>query len=45
MDELLSDVVKMEKMLRKIGETPYEHLHEKREEELALGETNTNKQL
>jgi hypothetical protein len=45
MDELLSDVVKVEKLLGEIGETPYEHVLEEREEELALRETNTNKQL
>ncbi len=45
MDELLSVAIKVEKMLEEIGKTPYEPLHEEREEELALGETNIDKQL
>jgi hypothetical protein len=45
MDELLSTVIEMEKVLGEIGETPYEPLQEEKEEGLALGETSTNKQL
>jgi hypothetical protein len=43
MDELLSVVVQVEKVLGEIRETPYELLQEEREEEMALGKTNTNK--
>jgi hypothetical protein len=43
MDELLLAVVEVEKMLGEIGETPYEALQEEKEEEMALGKTNTNK--
>ncbi len=45
MDELLSNVVKVDKMLGEIGKTPYEPLHEEKEEELSLGKTNIDKQL
>ncbi len=45
MDEFLSTVIEVEKMLGEIGKTPYEPLQEEREEELTLGETNTDKQL
>ncbi len=45
MDELLSTAIELEKVLGEIGETPYEPLQGEREEELALCETNTNKQL
>ncbi len=34
MDEFLSTTIKVEKVLGEIGETPYEPLHEEREEEL-----------
>jgi hypothetical protein len=43
MDELLSTVVEVEKMLGEIGKTPYEPLQEEREEEMALGKTNIDK--
>jgi hypothetical protein len=43
MDELLSTTIEVEKVLGEIEETPYEPLQGEREEELALGETNTNK--
>jgi len=45
MDELLLNVVKVEKVLGEIGETPYECPQEEKEEELTLGETNDNKQF
>ncbi len=40
MDELLVAMIDIEKVRREIGKTPYEPLHEEKEEELALGETN-----
>jgi len=39
MDELLVVAIEVEKVLGEIGKTPYEPLHEKKEEELALGES------
>jgi len=44
MDELLAIVIKVEKVIGERGETPYEPLQEKKEE-VALGETNTDKHL
>jgi len=41
MDEFLSTVVEVEKVLGEIGETPYEPLQEEREEESALEKTST----
>ncbi len=43
MDEFLSTIVEMEKMLGEIGKTPYEPLQKKEEKELALKETNIDK--
>jgi len=40
MDELLVAMIDIEKGRGEIGKTPYEPLHEEKEEELALGETN-----
>jgi hypothetical protein len=45
MDELSIVAIEVEKVLGEIGKTPYEPLQEERVEELALGETNTNKHL
>jgi len=45
MDELLVAINEVEKVLGEIGEIVYEPLHEKKEEKLALGETNINKHL
>jgi hypothetical protein len=45
MDKLLVVAIEVEKVLGEIGKTPYEPLQEKREEELALGDINTNKHL
>ncbi len=45
MDKILAVVIEMEKKLDEIKETPYELLQKEWEEELALGETNTNKHL
>ncbi len=42
MDELLVATIEV-KVLGEIGETPYEPLHEEKEEELALRETSINK--
>jgi hypothetical protein len=43
MDEILAIAIDIEKVLGEIGIFFYEPLQEAREEELALGETNTNK--
>lgn len=43
MDELLSAIVEVEKVLGEIGKTPYEPLQKEREEEMALGKTNIDK--
>jgi len=45
MDELLVVAIEVEKILGEIGKTPYEPLHEEREEELALGNISNNKHL
>jgi hypothetical protein len=45
MDELLATTIEVENVLGEIGKTSYEPLQEEKEEELVLGETNTNKHL
>jgi hypothetical protein len=45
MDEFIIIVVEVEKVLGKIGETPYEPLHEENEEKLTLGKTSIDKHL
>lgn len=45
MDKLLATIIQVENFQGETRETPYEPLQEEREEELALGETSTNKRL
>ncbi len=43
MDEFLATIINIEKVLGEIRETPYDLLHEEREEKLIMGETNIDK--
>ncbi len=45
MDELLALATKVEKVLREIGETPFEHLKEERDVEANEGESSIEQQI